>query len=75
MIAAIASDDFGQIAREAHHLKGASANVGATAMYLVADKLEKLAYEQELRDATNLVLESKEFINSMQDFLTRKNSV
>jgi PAS domain S-box-containing protein len=75
MIAAIASDDFGQIAREAHHLKGASANVGATAMYLVADKLEKLAYEQELRDATNLVLESKEFINSMQDFLTRKNLV
>jgi hypothetical protein len=31
IIAAIASDDFGQIAREAHYLKGASANVGATA--------------------------------------------
>ncbi|MBC1295847.1 response regulator, partial [Nostoc sp. UCD122] len=75
MIAAIASDDFGQIAREAHHLKGASANVGATAMYLAAEKLEKLAYEQELRDATNLVLELKEFVNSMQDFLTRKTSV
>ncbi|QLE51946.1 response regulator [Nostoc sp. C057] len=75
MSAAIASDDFGQIAREAHHLKGASANVGATAMYLAADKLEKLAYEQELRDATNLVLELKEFVNSMQDFLTRKSSV
>lgn len=44
-------------------------------MYLVADKLEKLAYEQELRDATNLVLELKEFVNSMQDFLTRKSSV
>ncbi|NEU80397.1 GAF domain-containing protein [Nostoc sp. UIC 10630] len=75
IIAAIASDDFRQIAREAHHLKGASANVGATAMYLAADKLEKLAYEQELRDATNLVLELKEFVNSMQDFLTRKCSV
>lgn len=67
MIAAIASDDFGQIAREAHHLKGTSANVGAIAMYLASEKLEKLAYEQELRDATNLVLELKQFVNSMQD--------
>ncbi|MBN3908159.1 MAG: response regulator [Nostoc sp. NMS1] len=75
IIAAIASDDFGQIAREAHHLKGASANVGSTAMYLASEKLEKLAYDQELRDATNLVLELKESVNSIQDFLTRKNSV
>ncbi|MEH2403584.1 GAF domain-containing protein [Nostoc sp.] len=33
IIAAIASHDFGQILREAHHLKSATANIGATAMY------------------------------------------
>ncbi|MEA5603141.1 GAF domain-containing protein [Nostoc sp. UHCC 0252] len=75
IIAAIASDDFGQIVRETHHIKGATANIGATAMYVVADKLEKLAYHQDLRDATNLVLELKEFVNSIQEFLERKSSV
>ncbi|MEI1373321.1 response regulator [Nostoc sp. UHCC 0926] len=71
IIAAIASHDFGQIVREAHHLKGASANIGATAMYLAADKLEQLAYHQELKDTTNLILELKEFVNCIQDFLIR----
>ncbi|MEH2141627.1 GAF domain-containing protein [Nostoc sp.] len=69
IIAAIASHDFGQILREAHHLKGATANIGATAMYLAADKLEQLAYHQELKDTTNLILEFKEFVNCIQDFL------
>ena len=74
IIAAIASHDFRQILREAHHLKGASANIGATAMYLAADKLEQLAYHQELKDTTNLILELKEFVNCIQDFLI-KNKV
>ena len=72
--AAIAVDDFGQIVREAHHLKGASANIGATTMYLAAEKLEQLAYHQELKGATNLILELKEFVNCIQDFLM-KNQV
>ncbi|MEH2336509.1 GAF domain-containing protein [Nostoc sp.] len=71
IIAAIASHDFGQIVRETHHLKGASVNIGATAMYLAADKLEQLAYHQELKDTTNLILELKEFLNCIQDFLIR----
>ncbi|MEH1831562.1 MAG: GAF domain-containing protein [Nostoc sp.] len=69
--AAIASHDFGQIAQEAHHLKDVSANIGATAIYLAADKLEKLAYHQDLRDTTSLILELKEFVNCIQDFLIR----
>ncbi|MBN3897590.1 MAG: response regulator [Nostoc sp. NOS(2021)] len=69
--AAIASDDFGQIPRETHHLKGASVNIGATAMYLAADKLEQLAYYQERRGTTNLILELEEFVNRIQDFLMR----
>ncbi|MGJ5627892.1 GAF domain-containing protein [Nostoc sp. CALU 1950] len=71
---AIASHNFGQIAREAHHLKGATANIGATAMYIAADKLEQLADCQELRDTTNLISELEEFVNCIQEFLI-KNKV
>ncbi|MGF1935027.1 MAG: GAF domain-containing protein [Nostoc sp. ChiQUE02] len=67
--AAIASHDFGQIAREAHHLKGASANIGATTMYLAADKLEQLAGYQDLRDSNKLISELEEFVNRIQNFL------
>ncbi len=67
--AAIASGDFEQIARETHHLKGASANIGATTMYLAADKLEQLAHHQELTDTTNLILELEEFVNRIQHFI------
>ncbi len=71
---AIASHDFGQIVREAHHLKGASANIGATAMYIAADKLEQLASYQDLRGINNLVSELEEFINHIQYFLKNKES-
>ncbi|MEH1920643.1 GAF domain-containing protein [Nostoc sp.] len=68
---AIAHHDFEQIAREAHHLKGASANIGATAMYLAANKLEQLANDQDLRGTTNLISELNEFVNRIQEFLTK----
>ncbi|BDI19873.1 hypothetical protein ANSO36C_56750 [Nostoc cf. commune SO-36] len=67
---AIAHNDFRQIAREAHHLKGASSNIGDTAMYLAANKLEQLANNQDLRDTTNLISELEEFVNHIQDFLS-----
>lgn len=67
--AAIASGDFEQIARETHQLKGASANIGATTMYLAADKLEQLAHHQELTDTTSLISELEEFVNRIQDFI------
>ncbi|MEH2456843.1 GAF domain-containing protein [Nostoc sp.] len=72
--AAFASDDFEQIARETHQLKGASTNIGATAMYLACNKLEQLAYYQERRGTTNLISELEEFVNRLQDFLIRNNS-
>ncbi|MBN3924642.1 GAF domain-containing protein [Nostoc sp. NMS4] len=69
---AIAANDFGQIARETHHLKGASANIGATAMYLIANQLEQLASDRDFKDTTNLVSELEEFVNSIQYFLIKK---
>ncbi|MEH2002192.1 MAG: GAF domain-containing protein [Nostoc sp.] len=72
---AIASHDFGQITRETHHFKGASANIGATAMYLAADKLEQLAYRQERRGTIKLVSELEEFVNRIEDFLIRNKAI
>ncbi|MEH2297934.1 MAG: response regulator [Nostoc sp.] len=66
---AIAAHDFGQIAREAHQIKGASANVGATTMHLAAEKLEQLAYNQERRGTTNFISELEEFVKRVQKFL------
>ncbi|MBW4687255.1 MAG: response regulator [Komarekiella atlantica HA4396-MV6] len=70
---AIATNDFEQIAQQAHHLKGASANIGATTMHLAADKLEQLACHQERRGTTNLISELEEFLNCIQAFLTSSN--
>ncbi len=69
--AAIAEQDFQQLAREAHQIKGASANVGATLMHLAAHKLEQLALNQERRGTANLVTELEDFVKRIQDFLIK----
>ncbi len=67
--AAIEKSDFEQIAREAHHLKGASANVGATAMHQAAETLEQLVRKSEVTGAVKLISELEEFCNRIQEFL------
>ncbi|MBH8572411.1 response regulator [Nostocaceae cyanobacterium CENA369] len=72
--AAIASHDFEQLAREAHQIKGASANIGAINMRLAAEKLEQLARNQERRGTTNLLLELEDFVKRIKKFLIFKES-
>lgn len=60
--AAITANDMQQLKREAHHLKGTSANTGATTMSLTAEKLEQLARNQQLEGAASLVLELSAFL-------------
>ncbi len=67
--AAIAAHDFELIGQEAHHLKGASATVGALSMLLAAEKLEQLARYQHLEGAVDLVSELEVFVNRLQAFL------
>ncbi len=67
--AVISASDFDQIARYAHHLKGASANIGATTMHIAAEKLEQLAIKSERRGTSNLVSELEEFLDRIQVFL------
>ncbi|MEH2026132.1 MAG: ATP-binding protein [Nostoc sp.] len=68
---AIADHDFEQIALQVHQIKGSSANMGITTMHLAAEKLEQLAYNQERRGTTNLILELEEFIKRIQEFIIR----
>jgi hypothetical protein len=67
--AAIAQAEFGQIERQAHQLKGTSANVGATTMHLDAQKLEKLAHNQQLAGAETLTSQLEYFVNLIQGYL------
>ncbi|MEH2058557.1 MAG: ATP-binding protein [Nostoc sp.] len=68
---AIAADDFEQIALQGHQIKGSSANMGFTTMSLAAEKLEQLAYKQERRGSSNLILELEEFVKRIREFLIR----
>ncbi|KZL51093.1 ATPase [Nodularia spumigena CENA596] len=67
--AAIASRNFQQLAREAHHLKGASANVGAISMQQAAERLEQLSHEDDCANTTELVSELEGFLQEIQAFL------
>ena len=48
---AIAQQDFCQIERDAHHIKGASANVGAMSIQTAAAAIEQQARAQQLDDS------------------------
>ncbi|MFO5476459.1 MAG: response regulator, partial [Dolichospermum sp.] len=69
--AAITVNDFHQLAREAHHLKGSSGNVGATAMRKISEELEQLSRKQSFVGAYELVLGLVDFINKIQAFLIK----
>ncbi|MGI2902719.1 GAF domain-containing protein [Tolypothrix sp. VBCCA 56010] len=69
---AIEKSDFEKIAHEAHHLKGASANIGATAMHLAAETLEQLSQKFERRGTDKLITEFEEFVNRIQLYLISK---
>ncbi|MEH1920754.1 MAG: ATP-binding protein [Nostoc sp.] len=68
---AIATHDFKQIALQIHQIKGSSANMGITTMRLAAEKIEQLAYGQERRGTTDLIVELEEFLKRIQEFLIR----
>ncbi|QLE41840.1 response regulator [Nostoc sp. C052] len=72
---AIATHDFEQIALQTHQIKGSSANMGVTTMRLAAEKIEQLAYDQERRGTTDLIVELEEFIKRIQEFLTTKKRI
>ncbi|MEH2414320.1 response regulator [Nostoc sp.] len=71
---AIAAHDFQELALQAHQIKGASANMGATTMHLAAEKLEEFARKQERRGTTNFISELEEFVKRIQEFLINNSN-
>ncbi|GET38568.1 PAS domain S-box protein [Microseira wollei] len=63
---AIASNNFQQFERETHHIKGASANIGAASMRVTAEKLEQLARSQQLEGARDLLAQLEQIFNRIQ---------
>jgi PAS domain S-box-containing protein len=72
--AAIAANDFQKIAKEVHHLKGCSGNMGAKVMQETSEKIEQLVRDHDLTGMPELVAELVEPINQIQAFLTKEIS-
>ena len=58
--AAITDQDFATLRREAHHIKGASGNVGVHRMQTLAQALEHSASAEHLEHLSSLVVELEE---------------
>ncbi|MBW4694970.1 MAG: response regulator [Lyngbya sp. HA4199-MV5] len=73
---AIAQRHFYNLEQAAHHVKGASANVGLTAMAAIASQLEQQARQNQLHDsATTQLTQLKQALNEVQLFLATKRQV
>ncbi|WP_224095423.1 GAF domain-containing protein [Nostoc sp. MS1] len=66
---AISTNNFHQLAQQAHQIKGASGNIGAITMYATVDQLEQLAQKQEHKGTTELIIEMEEIFHRIQSFV------
>ncbi|MBD2041054.1 PAS domain S-box protein [Microcoleus sp. FACHB-672] len=66
---AIAEHNIQQLQREAHHLKGSTGNIGATAMHLAAEKLDQLAHREQIEGATDLLSDLERFLQGIQKLI------
>lgn len=67
--AAIAAYDFAEMAQLAHHLKGASANVGAKALQFIAAQIEEQAYQRQMQNADRLATELGLLLQRVEKFV------
>ncbi len=64
-------DDYTAVSRAAHHVKGASANVGLKEMRTIASKLEADANGKQLANAPEMLAKLAELLQDVQAFLDR----
>ena len=69
--AAIAESNFWEIEQAAHHIKGASANVGAKTMQAAAAEIEQQARHQKMNQATQLVIEIEQALSLIERFVQK----
>ncbi|HEY9647839.1 MAG TPA: response regulator, partial [Chroococcidiopsis sp.] len=66
---AIGDRNFHQVEQAAHHIKGASANIGAKRLQAAADQLEQQSRQQQLLNAAELLTELKSSLNCIHWFV------
>ncbi len=69
--AALLKGDYDAVSREAHHFKGASANVGLIEMQAIAGKLETDAHAKQLSEAAVMLAELTDSLQDVQAFLNQ----
>ena len=67
---AIATEEFRAIEEASHHIKGASANVGAILMQKAASLLEEQARQKRLNSADQLLLQLERSLDQIQAAIT-----
>lgn len=70
---AIALENFSEVAQEAHHLKGASANVGAVVIQALSNQLEQEAHQQHSTQLTYLLTNLEASLKELQDLIELKS--
>ena len=68
----ITTNDRSQIMREAHHIKGASSNVGAWQIQALAMQIEKLD-QYQLEEATEIIDDMLKKMKSVEQFIEEKS--
>ena len=71
---AVASNDINLTMREAHHIKGASSNVGALQMQSLAAKIEKLDQSEDLHPVLEILDDMLEKMKDIELFITKKSA-
>ncbi|MGQ9866203.1 MAG: Hpt domain-containing protein [Pseudanabaenaceae cyanobacterium] len=66
---AVAASHVERIEREAHHIKGASGNVGALGMHVLAAELESLGKQKIPAGTDRLVLKLRAEFTAVQSFI------
>jgi histidine phosphotransfer protein HptB len=66
---AIAANDYKTLEREVHQIKGASGNVGAEAMQVLALELERQAQKQELINPTDTIDQIEDRLSQVKAFM------
>lgn len=71
---AIANNDRIQMMREAHHIKGASSNVGALQIQALAIQLEKLEQSQRSEELLKIIDAMLEKMKDVELFITEMST-
>ncbi len=72
---AISTHNFSALSKEAHHIKGASANVGAVPMQDFATRLEQNAHQQSIDDTIEPLNQLQTWLNYVRTYVYQSKPI